>query len=837
LLNLRHLFRAYDAGQRSYAELLPWFRQIAPGLVLNLDGSLLAAFEYRGPPLESIGGPEHDVAIEAMELALRCFDAHNTLWTFLDKRRWRYAPVRHLAHPVARRVDLLWRAQVDDGSLARVRTVIAVTFRSAQSGGSFFDDIGARIVEQCERFPVALWRVAAQRLSRSAPLERMQGHVVGAIKAFERQLAEFSGVLGARVELRRLEGVDLLAELSNRANPASPRTRVCLPPGDLYFLDTLLAIDTPRRESNGVMCFESGAGNRLVGMLSVKGYPGLARNETVRQLLESRCDFTLAQMFRFLETERAKKHIQDCEAHYRANVKGPIAVALEKLSGIESERVNLGMLALADDAQQALVEATRDGLAFGYHAMAVEVMAGDRPALEQATQQIHAILSNAGYGLVKENVNFFGAFALTLPGASDAALRTCLASTANLADLTLLTSLDAGARTNPHLSEQRGSESDPLVLLPTRTDVPERFSLHVGDVGHFFIVGPAGAGKTSLVNFLMIHWLRYAPCRIVVLDKGLSNWITLEALGGAYVHLCPGASTVQMNPARWLGNPSDLPRFMRWLEIALGAFDPAPLAPGEVAALDYAIRMCAGQPGAHTLSKLWHILGGTSRPLALRLLPWTRQSDRYGAMFDNEHDSFELADIAGIEVGDLLSDAHLAPAVLAYVFEAIERKVDDPRRPTLIYLEEAWYLLRDASFRGMFEGWIKTMRKRGASVGIATQSLADLRDCPIGPTLNDNIRTRIFLPNPQAFDSAAIYRDMLGLRDDEIEVIRTALQKREYYIVQDDRRRLVAPLFSGEILALTRSDARAKEAFRRARALGGADWLAGYLKEMSNATA
>jgi type IV secretion system protein VirB4 len=78
---------------------------------------------------------------------------------------------------------------------------------------------------------------------------------------------------------------------------------------------------------------------------------------------------------------------------------------------------------------------------------------------------------------------------------------------------------------------------------------------------------------------------------------------------------------------------------------------------------------------------------------------------------------------------------------------------------------------------------------------------------------------------------------MLGLREDEIEVIRTARQKREYYIVQDERRRLVAPHLTGEILALTRSDARAKEIFRRARARGGDDWLARYVAEVCNETA
>jgi type IV secretion system protein VirB4 len=300
--------------------------------------------------------------------------------------------------------------------------------------------------------------------------------------------------------------------------------------------------------------------------------------------------------------------------------------------------------------------------------------------------------------------------------------------------------------------------------------------------------------------------------------------------------LKPGPARVRLNPARWIGDREGVHHFRHWLEIALCAFDTSPLMPDDIRKLDYAVRMCAEQAGVHTLSKLWHILGGTSRALAARLLPWTRQSERYGEYFDNEVDGFALSDITGIEVGDLLSDAHLAPALLAYVFQAVARKIDDPRRPTLIYLEEAWYLLRNEQFRGYFEDWIKTMRKHGACVGISTQSLADLRDCPIGPTLNDNIKTRILLPNMQAFDSRDIYRDMLGLRDDEIEILRCARQKRDYYVVQDARRRLVSPELPPAILALTRSDARAKESFGRHLARGGDHWLSRYIEEICNAT-
>jgi type IV secretion system protein TrbE len=164
----------------------------------------------------------------------------------------------------------------------------------------------------------------------------------------------------------------------------------------------------------------------------------------------------------------------------------------------------------------------------------------------------------------------------------------------------------------------------------------------------------------------------------------------------------------------------------------------------------------------------------------------------------------------------------------------VEEKVDNAAQPTLIYLEEAWYLLQNAAFRGMFEDWIKTMRKRNACVGIATQSLKDVRDCPISATLNDNIKTRIFLPNLQAFDSRDVYRDMLGLHDHEIEIIRNARQKRDYYIVQDNRRRLVDVQLPPRILALTRSDALAKKIFNREQARGGSDWLSRYIKEMVN---
>ncbi|MFX7926568.1 hypothetical protein ABTK22_19695, partial [Acinetobacter baumannii] len=74
-------------------------------------------------------------------------------------------------------------------------------------------------------------------------------------------------------------------------------------PDSVHFLQSMLATDALFRESNGVLRFEGTAATKFVQMHSVKGYPGVANSATVEQLLSMPFDFTLVQMFRFLERE------------------------------------------------------------------------------------------------------------------------------------------------------------------------------------------------------------------------------------------------------------------------------------------------------------------------------------------------------------------------------------------------------------------------------------------------------------------------------------------------------------------------------------------------------
>jgi type IV secretion system protein VirB4 len=103
-------------------------------------------------------------------------------------------------------------------------------------------------------------------------------------------------------------------------------------------------------------------------------------------------------------------------------------------------------------------------------------------------------------------------------------------------------------------------------------------------------------------------------------------------------------------------------------------------------------------------------------------------------------------------------------------------------RPTLIIIDEGWLALDNPGFAGQLREWLKTLRKKNASVIFATQSLADIESSAIAPAIVESCPTRIFLANERAFEPQimAIYR-RFGLNDRQIEILARATPRRDYY--------------------------------------------------------
>jgi type IV secretory pathway VirB4 component len=127
--------------------------------------------------------------------------------------------------------------------------------------------------------------------------------------------------------------------------------------------------------------------------------------------------------------------------------------------------------------------------------------------------------------------------------------------------------------------------------------------------------------------------------------------------------------------------------------------------------------------------------------------------------------------------------------IATYLFHRIEQRLDG--RPTLIILDEAWVMLTNSAFGAKIEEWLRTLRKKNAAVVLATQSLSEIANSPHRDVILESCPTKLYLPNPEARNSATreMYR-RCGLSDRQIEIVAEATPKRHYYYVSPLGRRL-----------------------------------------------
>lgn len=237
-------------------------------------------------------------------------------------------------------------------------------------------------------------------------------------------------------------------------------------------------------------------------------------------------------------------------------------------------------------------------------------------------------------------------------------------------------------------------------------------------------------------------------------------------------------------------------------------------------------------PGLWRLKSLCALL---PRHLKEELEPWI-EGGPLGHCFDHDVDRLALSSFSAFEMGELLRDQRIARATLEYLFRRIDQAISQDRtRPTLIYVEEAWFMLSDPWFSGRLRDWLKTLPKRLGLVILATQSLDDLSGSSIFSTLADNIPTRIFLPNRQARVHRALYSGQFGLNDEQISVIERATEKRHYYLVNPAGSHLLEVVFPRPLLSWLRSDARAQACFDRALEAGDDRWQEQYLRMVEQA--
>jgi type IV secretion system protein VirB4 len=347
-----------------------------------------------------------------------------------------------------------------------------------------------------------------------------------------------------------------------------------------------------------------------------------------------------------------------------------------------------------------------------------------------------------------------------------------------------------------------------------------RLDLHQGDVGHTMVVGPTGSGKSVLLNFLALQWLRYPTAQVFIFDKGRSTRATTLLVGGDFFHLRSGHADLSLQPLARIDEPVEAAWAYEWLEDLLTLAGQPLTASNRQELWDALLSVASAPPDQRSLTLLEAAVQDADIRAVLRRFT---ADGPLGGLLDGVENRLGQARWQAFEVGDLLHSRAAAPLVLTHLFRKLEDRFDGS--PTLLIIDEAWMLLENSLFSAKLREWLKTLRKRNVAVVFATQSLADITESAIAATIAESCPTRIFLGNPQAATETAsgLYR-ALGLSEQQIKLISCAVPKRQYYYTSPAGSRLfelaLGPL---ALLAAARTSGLDQELVDRALGRGSRD--------------
>jgi type IV secretion system protein TrbE len=735
----------YRSKPQALADFLPWAALVGSGVVINKDGSLQRTARFRGPDLDSATPAELVATTSRLNGALRRLGSG---WAvFVEAQR---VPANH--YP---------RSTFPDAASALVEME-----RRAQ-----FEEAGAHF--ESAFFLTLSWLPPADAADRAESwLYEGRDEKAGAdgrallagfVDRTDRVLALLDGFMP---EVEWLSDPETLTYLHSTVSTRRHGVRV---PETPMHLDAILA-DEPL--AGGL---EPRLGRAHLRTLTVLGFPSRTWPGLLDDLNRLAFPYRWSVRAVALDKTDATKVLTRIRRQWFAKRKSVAAIVKEVMTNESSVLMDSDAANKAADADLALQELGSDLIGEVYVTATVTVWDEDARAAEERVRIVEKTIQGRDFSCIREGVNAIEAWLGSLPGHLYANVRQPPISTLNLAHMMPFSAVWAGPRRDEHLG------APPLFFGKTEGSTPFRFALHVGDVGHTLVVGPTGAGKSVLLAVMAMQFRRYERAQIFAFDFGGSIRAAALAMGGDWHDLGgslaeDATEPVALQPLARIHLPDERAWAAEWVAAIL-AREKVAVTPDVKEHLWSALGSLASAPvHERTLTGLTVLL--QSQALKRALQPYCLNGP-YGRLLDADAERLGEADVQAVETEGLIGTG-AAAAVLAYLFHRIEDRLDG--RPTLLIVDEGWLALDDEGFAGQLREWLRTLRKRNASVIFSTQSLADIDGSAIAPAIIESCPTRIFLANERAMEPqiAATYQ-RFGLSDRQIEILSRETPKRDYY--------------------------------------------------------
>jgi type IV secretion system protein VirB4 len=581
MLNLAE-YRKTTAGLADY---LPWACLVAPGIVLNKDGSFQRTIRYRGPDLDSATDAELIAVSARLNNVLRRFGEGWALFFEAERVPANQYPGHRFADAASWLVDQERYASFSaDGAHHESRYYLTLLY-----------------------LPPPEHQGRAERLL----YERQEGYsdeadVWGQLAWFETETTRALELLASI--LPEAEALDDAETLSYLHGAISEKRHPVAVPTVPTHLDAILC------DTSFLGGVEPKLGRQHLRLLTITGFP----NTTTPGLLDALNDlgFPYRWTTRWIALDKiqANRQLTKLRRQWFAKRKSVAAVLREVMFNRETALVDSDADNKAADADEALQELGADDVAFGYLTTTLVVGDADPKRADEKLLALERIINGRGFTTIRETLNAVEAWLGSLPGNPYANVRQPIVHTLNLAHMMPVSAVWAGPERNRHL------DAPPLMMTETRGATPFRLDLHSGDVGHAFVVGPTGSGKSVLLSLLALQFRRFIGAQVAIFDRGRSARAASLAMGGESIELGL-EGTLSLQPLARIDEPGELASALEWVS-GLVINEGVSITPEIKDALWTALKSLASAPKAErTLTGLAVLV--QSSALSQALAPYT----------------------------------------------------------------------------------------------------------------------------------------------------------------------------------------------------------------------
>ena len=729
----------------SAAEFIPYKCHWDKETIVTHSDEMIQVIKVEGFSFETADDEDVDMKKMVRNSLLKSLaEGTFAVWFHQVRRRQSVYPGGRQPEGFARYADDMWRAKHHDRETYINELFVTIVRKKDTEGAAKIENFIKKISNQGDA-----------KGARLGELKKAHKELQEAVYRVLATLKDYGARVLTVVETEtgpRSEPVEFLARLVNcgELNPMLlPNMDIShyLPVSRLYF-------------GSGAIEYRGRHGSRFASLISIKEYAPATAAGMLDSFLQLPMEFIISQSLVY---------------HNRQTSIGQMQTKQRRM--MASEDVAISQVAEISDA---LDIAMSGHAAFGQHQLTILCIEDSLTMLEKAESMAIAELVNLGINPVKEKMVMEQAYWAQLPANFGFIGRPADINTMNVSAFASLHNYPTGRIANNHWG-------DAVSVFDTMSGTPYFFNFHLRDVGHTTIIGPTGAGKTVLMNFLTAQAQKYRP-RTFLFDKDRGAEIFVRALGGKYTHIDPG-KICQFNPLQLPDTMENRAFLVEWLTSLIAVHEEPITAEDKQRLMD-------AVDGNYKLDKKDRRLRNVAPFLGLagpgtvagRLAQW-HSTGVYAGLFDNEIDVIDFFSdtVFGFEMGDVLQDQNSLVPTLLYLFHRINLSLDGT--PTIIILDEAWALIDNEIFANKIKDWLKTLRKLNGMVVFATQSVEDATSSSISDTLIQQTATQIFLPNPKATEP---YKKAFMLSDREFNLLKTTDPGSRYFLVKQGKDVVVA---------------------------------------------